>query len=123
MTMLTRPRPLFRARSPTPPDPKPCVETRSDVESLLDDRVLDEVLCEGVSPLAALIPEISSNVVGGVRIPCMFCKAVLGSSVLGGPPGFDDSVGIDMRCTSFAAVSLGVSGLEVVGTCELRLVK
>jgi hypothetical protein len=66
------------------------------------------------------MPDISSNVVGGVRVPCALEEAVLGSSVDNGPPEFDDNTGIDMRWLSFSALFTGDSGLLAVGVCEFR---
>ena len=47
------------------------------------------------------MPDISSNVVGGVRVPCVLGEAALGSSKVNGPPELDGSTGMDMRCKSF----------------------
>lgn len=66
-------------------------------------------------------PEISSNVVGGVRVPSVEGEPALGSSVVSGPPD-DGNTGIDMRCASLScAPETGDSGLLAVGVCEARL--
>lgn len=118
ITMLTRPRPLFRARSPTPPDPKPWIDTLSALASLVF--VVVEVLRGG--EVGAFTPDISSNVVGGVRVPWVEGEPALGSSVDSGPPDDEGKTGIDMRCRSLCcAPETGDSGLLAVGVCEARL--
>src|SRR5690242_21889661 len=93
MTMLTLPRPLLRARSPTPPDPKPCIDTRSEFASLV---FVEEVLFRG-GEVGLLTPEISSKVVGGVRVPCVEGEPALGSSVDNGPRSEERRVGKECR--------------------------
>lgn len=116
--MLTRPRPLFRARSPTPPDPKPWMDTLSALASL----VLVEVELFRGGEIGAFTPDISSKVVGGVRVPCVGGEPALRSSVDSGPPDDEGNTGIDMRCKSLCcAPETGDSGLLAVGVCEARL--
>ena len=116
--MLTRPRPLFRARSPTPPDPKPWIDTLSALASLA---LVDAVVFRG-GEVGVFTPGISSNVVGGVRVPWVEGEPALGSSVGSEPPDDDGNTGIDIRCKSFGcAPETGDSGLLAVGVCEALL--
>jgi len=116
VTMLMRPRPLLRALSPTPPDPNPWIDTRSAAEFFVDAPGFAGLLAVWCKVFAALIPEISSKVVGGVRVPCALTEAERGSSVDSGPPELDGSTGMDARCVSFWAFPTGDSGLLVLGT-------
>ena len=115
ITIPMRPRPLFLALSPTPPEPNPWIETRSAIVLLVAVLGLLDVLFGCCAVLAALIPDISSKVVGGVRVPCALEEAVLGSSVDNGPPELDGNTGIDIRWPSFRALLTGDSGLLVLG--------
>jgi hypothetical protein len=119
-TILTRPRPLLRARSPTPPEPNPWIDTRSDALSLVAELGLAGLLFTCCSVFAALTPDISSKVVGGVRLPCALDAR--GSSTVKGPPDVDGKTGIDMRCASFWTPERGDSGLLALGVCEFRRV-
>lgn len=118
MTMLTLPSPLLRARSPTPPDPNPWMDTRSELAFLF---FVDAALFRG-GEVGGFTPEISSKVVGGVRVPCVEGEPALGSSAVNGPPDADGNTGIDMRCRSLdCAPETGDSGLLPIGVCEALL--
>ena len=115
MTMLTRPLPLLRALSLTPPEPKPCTDTLSALESrALVGGGFEELLFVRLKVLAVLTPAISSKVVGGVRVPPEVGEVALGSSLFKDPPDAEGSTGNDMRCSSFWLAGTGDSSRDVV---------